>query len=74
MRSLRIVVVNEPLEPAANAGRTAAPGRIEAVRSLFERLEPPLDMVPAAVFDVAAQSQSRQSGPVTEATDQQLRL
>jgi hypothetical protein len=31
-------------------------------------------VVPAAVFDVAAQSQSRQSGPVTEATDQQLRF
>ena len=69
MRSLRVVVVNEPLEPAANAGRTAVPGRIEALRSLFECLEPPLDVVPAVILHLTAQSQSGQSGPVAEAVD-----
>ena len=69
MRSLRVVVVNEPPQPAADAVRTAVPGRIEAVRSLFERLEPPLDVVPAAVLHLTAQSQSGQSGPVAEAVD-----
>ena len=70
MRSLRIVVVNEPPQPAADAGRTAVPGRIEAVCPLFECLEPPLDVVPAAVLDLTAQSQSGQSGPIAEAIDQ----
>ena len=74
MRSLGVVVVNEPLEPAANAGRAAVPGRIEALRSLFECLEPPLDVVPAAILHLTAQSQSGQSGPVAEAINQQLRL
>ena len=74
MRALRIVVMNEPLEPAASAGRTVVPGRIEAVSPLFERLEPPFDMVPAAVLDLTAQSQSGQSGPIAETVDQQLRL
>ena len=74
MRSLRIVVVNEPREPAANAGRTAVPGRTEAIRSLFERLDPPLNVVPAAVLDLTAQSQPGQSGPVAEAINQQLRF
>ena len=74
MRSLRILVVNEPPQPATNAGRTAVPGRIEAVRSLFERLEPPLDVVAAAILNPTAQSQPGQSGPIAEAIDQQFRL
>ena len=74
MRALRVIVVDEPPQPAANAGRTAVPRRIEAVRSLFERLEPPLDVVPAAILHVTAQSQPRQSGPIAEAIDQQFRL
>ena len=69
MRSLCVVIVNESPQPAANAGRTAVPSRIEAVRPLFERLEPPLDVVPAAVLDLTAQSQSGQSGPIAEAID-----
>ena len=56
MGPVRIVLVNEPLKPAPNTGRTAVPGRIEAVRSLFERLEPPLNVVPPAVFDLIALS------------------
>ena len=56
MRALGVVVVNEPLEPAANADRTAVPGRIEAVRPLFECLKSPVDVVPAAVFDVTTLS------------------
>ena len=72
MRPLRVVVVNEPLESAANTDRTAVPRRREAVRPLFERLDPPLDVVPAAVFDLTTQSKSGQSGPVAEAIDQQF--
>lgn len=41
MRALRVVVVNEPSQPAVNAGRTAVPRRIEVVHPLFERLEQP---------------------------------
>ena|GEM_PF-5703201 len=74
MWSLCIVIVNEPLNPAVSAGWTAVPRRIEAVRPLFECLEPPLDVVPATVLDVTALSQSGQSGPVAEAVDQQFRL
>ena len=70
MGSLRVVVVNEPLEPAADAGRTAVPRRIEAVRPLFECLESPLDVVPAAILHLTAQSQSGQSGPIAETVDQ----
>ena len=65
MRSLRVVVVNEPREPAANAGRTAIPGRIEPVRPLFERLEPPLGVVAAAVFDVTAHRVGDKSLPLS---------
>ena len=42
----------------------------KAVRSLFECLEPPLDVVPAAILHLTAQSQSGQSGPIAEAVDQ----
>ena len=61
MRALRIIVANEPPQPAANAGRTAVPCHIEAVGPLFERLGPPLDVVTAAIFHLTAQSQSGQS-------------
>ena len=74
MRSSRVVIVNEPPEPAPSAGWTAVPGRIEAVRPLFECLEPLLDVVPATILHLIAQSQSGQSGPITEAIDQQFRL
>ena len=70
MRALRVIVVDEPLQPAANTGRTAVPGRIEAVRPLFECLESPLDVVPAAILHLTAQSQSGQSGPIAETVDQ----
>ena len=74
MGALRVVVVNEPRDPAPSAGWTAVPGRIEAVRPLFECLEPPLDVVAAAVLHLTAQSQSGQSSPITEAIDQQFRF
>ena len=74
MRALGVVVVNEPLEPAANAGRTAVPHGIEAVRPLFECLEPPLDVVTLAILHLTAQAQSEQSGPIAEAVDQQFRF
>ena len=73
MWSLRVVIVDEPPEPAARAGRTAVPDRIEAVRPLFECLKPPLDVIPPAVLHPTAQSQTGQSGPVAEAVEQQFR-
>ena len=74
MRALGVIVANEPPQPAANAGRTAVPHGIEAVRPLFERLEPPLNVVTLAILHLTAQSQSGQSGPVAEAIDQELCL
>ena len=70
MQALRVVIVNKPPQPAANAGRAAVPHGIEAVRPLFECLEPPLDVVPATILHLTAQSQSGQSGPIAEAVDQ----
>ena len=57
-----------------SAGWTAVPRRIEAVGPLFENLEPPLDVVPAAILHLTAQSRSGQSGPIAETVDQQFRL
>lgn len=74
VRAMRVVVVYESPQPAANAGRIAILGRIEAVHPLFEDPEPPLDVVPSAVLNLTAQSQSDQSGPVPQAIDQQFRF
>ena len=72
IRSIVVVVVSEPLEPAASALRTAPPERMKAVDSHRQRLKPFLDVVSLTVLELTAQSSAKQGSQVASGIDQKL--
>jgi hypothetical protein len=53
IRSIMVVVVSEPSQPAPCAGRTPSPERVKAVDSPHHGLEPLLDEIPFGVIESA---------------------
>jgi len=74
IRSIVVVVVSKPFEPATCTGWTAPPKRVKAVDSHRHSLEPFFDVVPVCVVELTAQVVSKEGSQIATAINQKLRV
>ena len=72
MRLIVVVVVSEPLKPAASALGTVLPECMKAVDPQQEGLKPPFDGVSLAILELTAQPPTKQGSQVASASNQKF--
>ena len=72
IRSIPVVVIPEPSQPAPSAGWTPPPKRVKAVDSHRHGLKQLLDEVALAVVELTAQLTPSESGQIPTGVDEKL--